>query len=271
MLESFKHVNSKNEVLDFLQLNIYANENDLRDYQWSYTSNNNKITSFYKGIVKKSIPFIFYVNEAKAEQIKNQFYEHFDYDVLTQQKGYFEINGYKYYCFATKSAKSNYLYSNRELNIKLEVTTDEPFWIKQTTKSINFGVQGESDTLLYTFAYPFTYTNMNSANILNDNFVQSNAIIRIYGYCINPLVSINDNIYQVNTTLESGEYLEIDTENKSIFKYSSVGDKTNLFNDRNKSYDVFKPLDNGTLIVGANDAFKVDIVLIEKRGEPKWI
>lgn len=273
MLENFKHVNSKNEVLDFLSMQIYANYNDLRDYQWSYTSSNNKITGFYKGIVKKTIPFVFYVDKEKANEIKNKFYEHFDVDVLNTKQGYFIINDYKYYCYATKSAKSNYLEDKRLLNIKLEITTDNPFWIKETTKSINFeSMEGRavSNILKYTYAYPFTYTGMNSINYTNDSFVESDAIIRIFGACTNPLITINDNVYQINIVLLDGEYLEIDTANRTIYKYSIKGDKTNIFNMRNKLYDVFKKVPSGSLVVGANDKFKVDIVITDKRGEPKW-
>ena len=271
MLEKFKHVNSKNEVLDFLSLNIFANSNDLRDYQWDYTENYNKITGFYKGIVSKSIPFVFYVDKEKANEIKNKFYEHFDIDVLSNRQGYFVINDYKFYCYATKSAKSNYLENKRLLNIDLDITSDNPYWIKETTKSINFEKQNTSNALKYTFTYPFIYTGMNSINFNNDNFVESDAIIRIFGFCDNPLITINNNVYQINITLSDGEYLEIDTENKTIYRYSTVGDKTNIFNLRNKTYDVFKKIPSGVLNVSANGNFKVDIVMIEKRGEPKWI
>ena len=38
MLDKFTHTNSKGETLDFLSLGIFANENELRDYEWSYTT-----------------------------------------------------------------------------------------------------------------------------------------------------------------------------------------------------------------------------------------
>ena len=112
---------------------------------------------------------------------------------------------------------------------------------------------------------------MNSIKMDNENFIESDAIIRIFGFCVNPLVTINDNIYQIDVSLEVGEYLEIDTEKSTIFKYTIYGDKVNCFNNRNKKYDVFKKIPSGTVNVSANGEFKVDIILYEKRGEPKWI
>jgi hypothetical protein len=272
MLDKIIHVNSNGETLDFFSLGIYVNYNDLRDYEWQVKSNNDKITGFYKGIVNKTIPFVFYVNENKANEIKNKFYEHFEIDVLRQSKGYFEINGYKYYCYVIKSVKSDYLIDKKLLYIQVETTTDDSYWIKETTKTINFSeLDGSTDSLKYAFTYSFVYRGLNSVNIMNDNFIETDGIIRIYGNAINPLVKIGENIYQVNDTLDDNEYLEIDTKEKTIYKYSSYGDKTNIFHLRNKEYDVFKPIPSGQVNVSANAGFKVDIVMIERRGEPKWI
>ena len=58
MRENLIHVNSRNEVLDFKKLGTLVNYNELRDYEWSYSSENNVITGFTKGIVKKTIPFV---------------------------------------------------------------------------------------------------------------------------------------------------------------------------------------------------------------------
>lgn len=271
MLDRFTHTNSKGEVLDFVSMGIYINYNQLRDYEWDVTVENNRIKGFTRGVKKNTIPFVFAVDESKANEIKNKFYEHFDIDVLTKREGFFTINGYKYHCFVTKSVKSDYLISERYLKINIETTSDKPYWQKEKTATIDFNAAtGETTTLKYPFKYPFTYGRSNSANVINDGFYESEAIIRIYGEAINPLVKIKDNIYQVNTTITSGEYIEINTFEKEIYKYSNYGEKTNIFESRNKDYDIFKPIPSGSNVVSANDKFKVDIVLIERRSEPKW-
>lgn len=271
MLDKIIHVNSRNETLDFNSIGMYINSNSMRDYEWSVLSDNNRITGFEKGIVKKTIPFVFNVDYDKASELKNLFYEHFEIDVLNRQKGYFEINGYKYYCYLTKSVKSEYLINKSMLKLSIEVTTDEPYWIKEKTYSIDFlNATGETDALKYAFTYPFTYRGRESINIQNDAFIESNAIIRIFGYAENPMIKIGENVYQLNCTIKENEYVEIDTMNKTIYHYSSVGDKTNYFSTRNKEYDVFKPIPSGIANVSANEYFKIDIVIIESRGEPRW-
>lgn len=270
MLEKFVHINSKNETLDFVALGIYINVNELRDYEWQVKSSNDKITGFYKGIVKKPIPFVFYVDEKKAAEIKNKFYEHFEVDVLTERAGYFLINGYKYHCFITKSVKSNYLTSKRLLKVEVEITTDKSYWIRETMRTIDFSQVTSEDGLTYPFTYPFTYRNEKTTKVVNENFVESDAIIRMYGPVENPLVKIGDNIYQINISLISTEYLEIDTLERTVYKFDAKGAKTNSFDLRSKEYYAFNKVPSGTLLVSTNGGFKVDIVIIEKRGEPRW-
>lgn len=271
MLEKFSHTNSKGETLDFTTLGIYINYNQLRDYEWEVEAENNSIKGFKRGIAKKTIPFIFAVDEAQAKEIKNKFYEHFDVDVLTHREGHFNINGYKYHCYVTKSVKSDYLIAEGHLKISIETTSDKAYWYKEKTTTVDFkAAAGETNALRYPFTYPFTYRGSNSVNVINEAFFESDAIIRVYGEAINPLVMVGDNVYQVNDAISEKEYIEINTSERTIYKFSVYGDKTNIFEKRNKQYDIFKRVPSGSNIVSANGLFKVDIVLMDKRSEPKW-
>ena len=95
-------------------------------------------------------------------------------------------------------------------------------------------------------------------------------IMRIYGRCTNPIINISDNTYQLYVTLNAEEYAEIDTFKKTITKYSSNGVRSNIFNSRNKSYDAFNKIPQGSFDITTVGVEKVDIVLIERRGEPRW-
>lgn len=270
MHEKITHTNSNNETLDFAALGILVNYNDLRDYEWSVKTNNNRITGFYKGVVKKTIPFVFYVDRQKADEIKNQFYEHFEVDVLRNEKGYFEINGYKYYCYAVKSTKSKYLIDKRLLYLNIEITTDDSCWIKETTFSADFSSTAARTVTKYPFTYSFTYSAPKTVSIVNKSFLDADMIMRIYGSCTNPIVNINSNTYQLYVTLNKGEYAEIDTFMKTITNYSSYGVQSNIFHSRNKNYDTFKKIPQGSFDITTVGVEKVDIVLVERRGEPRW-
>ena len=253
MLDKIKHTNSNNETLDFTSLGIFANYSDLRDFEWSVKTNNNRITGFYKGVVTKTIPFVFLVDQQKANEIKNQFYEHFEIDILKKEKGYFEINGDK-----------------RLLYLSVEITTDDSYWIRETSYIVDFSSSSSRAVTKYPFAYPFTYSVPKTVNIVNESFTDTDMIMRIYGRCTNPIINISDNTYQLYVTLNAEEYAEIDTFKKTITKYSSNGVQSNIFNSRNKSYDAFKKIPQGSFDITTVGVEKVDIVLIERRGEPRW-
>ena len=270
MRDVIKHTNSKNETLDFSSLGILVNYNDLRDYEWGVKTKNDKITGFYKGVVKKTIPFVFCVDEHAADEIKNRFYEHFEIDVLQKKKGYFEINGYKYYCFAVKSVKSNYLISKRHLHINVGIATDDSYWIKETPYTVDFSSSSARTVTKYHFTYPFTYSAPKTVSIVNDSFNDTDMIMRVYGTCTNPIVNISNNTYQLYLTLNAGEYAEIDTFKRTITKYSNNGVQSNIFDTRSKSYDTFEKIPQGSFNVTTVGVVKVDIVLVERRGEPKW-
>lgn len=270
MHEKITHTNSNNETLDFTALGILVNYNDLRDYERGIKTKNDKITGFYKGVVKKTIPFVFCVDEHEADEIKNRFYEHFEIDVLQKRKGYFEINGYKYYCFAVKSVKSNYLINKRYLRINVGIATDDSYWIKETSYTADFSSSSARTVTKYPFTYPFTYSVPKTVNVVNDSFTDTDMIMRIYGRCTNPIINISDNTYQLYVTLNAEEYAEIDTFKKTITKYSSNGARSNIFNSRNKNYDTFRKIPQGSFDITTVGVEKVDIVLIERRGEPRW-
>lgn len=270
MRDVIKHTNSKNETLDFSSLGILVNYNDLRDYEWGVKTKNDKITGFYKGVVKKTIPFVFCVDEYEADEIKNRFYEHFEIDVLQKKKGYFEINGYKYYCFAVKSVKSNYLISKRHLHINVGIATDDSYWIKETSYNADFSSSSARTVTKYPFTYPFTYSAPKAVNITNDSFDDTDIIMRFYGTCTNPIVNISNNTYQLYLTLNAGEYAEIDTFKRTITKYSVDGVQSNIFDTRNKSCNIFGKIPQGSFDATTVGVEKVDIVLVERRGEPKW-
>ena len=273
MRESLIHVNSKNEVLDFNELGILVNYNEMHDYEWSYSSENNIITKFEKGIVKKTIPFVFWCNEQQAIDIKNMFYDHFDVDVLNMSKGYFQIGDYKYYCYITKSKKSNYLISKRYLEVSIELTTDEPEWIKESYYAlVKYDVEQETSIKKYRYAYPFVYANRKgNIQAVNESPTACDFLLRIYGACTNPFVKIGQNVYQVNVSLNNDEYLEIDTKSRTIFSISHYGNKKNLFHYRSHSRsDFFEKIPFGSNKVTWNGEFKAELILYQSRGEPKW-
>ena len=88
MLEKIRFVNHIQEEMSWGECGIYVNSNDLHDYSWDFTSDNNKISSFNKGIVSKAIPIIICCDsEDEGLMLKNRLLEITEKDVLALEHG----------------------------------------------------------------------------------------------------------------------------------------------------------------------------------------
>ncbi len=286
MLEKIKYINHVNEVLEFGQDGLFANENDLRDYDWDAVSANDRISEFTKGIVNKSIPvFIRCQTESEGLAVKNRLFEVIEKDVLVAQHGKLIVGDYYCKCFLTGSSKDKYLVDKRLLKTNLTMTTDFPSWIKETTVVFRPTVSGGSDDNVvvnsgivtgkrnfdYNYDYPFDYTSeMLNKTLNNTGFVASAFKLIIYGACTNPVIHIAGHTYQVNADIGENEHLSIDSLTKTIILTHYDGTEENVFNKRNKNSYIFQPIPSGQNIVTWDGYYGFDVILYEERSEPKW-
>ena len=276
MLEQLKYKNHYNEVFEFGKDGIYVKKSDLHDYEWTVTSKGNRIANLSRKVSKRILPV--YILCDTAEQgtaARNRMLEVFEKDVLAMQHGQIIIGDYYFKCFVTKSVKSDYQTDKRYMAVKLTLTTDFPYWVKE--KMQTFGVtasesDGEGEDLDYPYDYAFDYlSNIANTELNNTDFVPSNFKMLIYGVCVDPAITIGGHTYQVNCTVGEGEYLTIDSTTKKVYLTANDGTIINQFNNRNKSSYIFEKIPVGTSVVTWVGDFGFDIVLMEERSEPKWI
>lgn len=277
MLEQLKYKNHLNEVFEFGKDGIYVNTGDLRDYEWSVSTKGRRISSFDYSVGKKKLPVVIVCDtEAQGIEARNKLFEVVEKDVLARKHGQIIVGDYYLKGFVTASKKSNYLLQKRLMEAELTISTDFPYWVKETTTPYSMvgaaATIGESGEFLdYPIPFPHDYyCDLNTKPLVNSNFVASNFRLIIYGTCVNPTISIADHIYQVNCTVEANEYLTIDSATKKIFITGNDGTVRNVFNLRNRASYVFEKIPTGSNVVSWNGNFAFDIVLLEERSEPKW-
>lgn len=274
MLERLKYKNHMNEVFDFGANGIFVNANDLRNYEWAVTTKGKRITALDYSVATKTLPVVILCStEAKGIEARNKLFEITEKDVLAMQHGRIIIGDYYFKCFVTKSEKSSYLTSKRYMTVNLVLTSDYPYWVKETTfvfRKLDDG-GNTSQYLDYSFDYPFDYTATTGVrDVDNTGFVGTNFRMVIYGACVNPAVYINGHQYQVNCTVAAGEYLTIDSIAKTIHLTAVGGTVINKFNDRHRDSYIFEKIQPGNNTVLWEGSFGIDITLLEERSEPKW-
>ena len=271
MLERLIYKNHVNEVFDFGKNGIFVNTNDLHDYEWTVTKRGNKISALQHAVSKRTLPVIIICqSEAEGIAARNKLMEITEKDVLAMEHGKVIIGDYYFKCFVTKSKKSDYLLNKRHLKITLTLTTDYPYWVRESLT----GYRKETSSvggLDYAFDYPYDYVSeLMGTDLFNPGFVASNFRMIIYGSCINPAVNINGHTYQVNCQVAADEYLTIDSTTKKIYLTTNNGTIVNKFNDRNKNSYIFEKVPSGSNTVSWQGNYGLDIILLEERSEPKW-
>lgn len=274
MLEKLRYVNHQNETLDFLGQPLLVNENDLHDFAWSITSKNDRISGFKKGIVKKTLPVIIKcADHTEGLRMRDRLFEVCEKDVRLKKYGKLIAGDYYLRCYVTGSKKSDYRIHGGYMLVKLTIQTDLTEWIKETKTA--FGAQsGEVDEFLdYLYDFPLDFKNsMRNNEINNTGFIASNFIITIYGYVSNPTLYIAGHEYTVRVDVEAGEYLTIDSVNKTVVLTKVDGTQVNCFNKRNRDSYIFEKIPAGmNEIASPNQNIAFDITLLEERSEPKWI
>lgn len=273
MIEQLKYINHMNEVLEFGQDKLFINKNDLRDFTWKITSKNDRISGFTKGIVTKTIPIILKCgSEKEGITLRNKLFEIFEKDVLALKHGKLIIGDYYLKCYVTESKKSDYFLHKNYMKLTLKVSTDFPYWVKETSSTFNYGQSKVEGDLDFNRDFPFDFmSSLIGKKLSNTNFVPTNFKINIYGACENPRITIAGHDYEVKTSVGANEYLTIDSVNKTIVLTHVDGTKENCFNKRNKDSYIFEKIPVGSFNVSSNNSFKFDVVLLEERGEPRWI
>lgn len=274
MLDKFFYENNNGKRVVFGEGGLYANYNDLRDYEWSYSDDNNIIDGFYKEPVKKSLPIVIIKNSLSERiAVRNSLFEVFESDILAGKKGRIYIGGWYLKCWITAIENSSYLIHRDFTKADLTVITDEPFWIKEeifSYSAVNVSASGGID---FPFDLPIDLqsSNVGQNTVSNSQIFPAAFKITVYGPSSNPvMIKIGGHTYQVNVGLNSGENLVIDSMNKTITKVLQDRAETSVMRYRYKKESIFEEIQPGQNKLIWSGDFGFDILMYHKRSEPDW-
>lgn len=274
MLDKFFYENNNGKRVVFGEGGLYANYNDLRDYEWSYSDDNNIIDGFYKEPVKKSLPIVIIKNSLSERiAVRNSLFEVFESDILAGKKGRIYIGGWYLKCWITAIENSSYLIHRDFTKADLTVITDEPFWIKEEIFSYSAVNVSASVGIDFPFDLPIDLQSLNVGQntVSNSQIFPAAFKITVYGPSSNPvMIKIGGHTYQVNVGLNSGENLVIDSMNKTITKVLQDRAETSVMRYRYKKESIFEEIQPGQNKLIWSGDFGFDVLLYHKRSEPDW-
>lgn len=274
MLEKIKFINHLNESIDFGEGGLYLNINELRSYKWAYSSKNNRISQFRREVKEKKLPIVVVPpnNRDEGNTIMNTLLELADKDVMNKKAGRIIAGDYYLTCYIIGSEKKDYDLRLGTFKATLTVLTDEPYWVKETKYSFDYSSGSGTEFLDYAYDLPYDFTPPSLLRVLtNTGFADTDFSMAIYGEVTDPSIYIGGHKYAVTGHIDDGEYLVIDSRNKTITLIQQDGTRVNWFRYRDKDDYIFQMIPAGDNAVAWQGDYNFDVTLFEKRSEPKWI
>lgn len=254
--------NSKGEVLWLTRAPFRTIEADWFDSTWEETDSG----------YEKEITIDVFGKREEFVQNMETLYRIISVDSETGNYGRLYVNNTFLPCQIYKTKKTGwkgYVYTE----VKLTFLAPELSWITVLEK--NFYPQTEASAesgLNFPFNFPLSFANekRGSSSFEIAHIIPSDFEMVVYGPCVNPKVLINGYPYEVLTTLESNEYLILNTLEQTITKYLSNGTTANLFDVRGYDYSVFEKMPAGLITVNWSGDFGIDLYVFLKRKEAAW-
>ena len=299
MLETIKYVNSRGETIVFGEAGIYVNENDLRDWEWEYSTLYGRIRGLQRKRNERTLPVhIWAESEASGVVIKNRLHDVTEVDVVAGKPGRLYVGDWYIPCYVVKSEKADYLISKRMLAVTLTLAVDSGSWYcsevanfgDQSSASLEKAIVGKalvgyakvgsdgaltaSDRSVSVGSYPYDYPKGYSFAAHADHLVNDCAApcawkIIVHGPAANPAITIGDAVHRLNYSIPEGAYVEIDSRERTILMYAG-GTPINLFRYRDKDEDIFAAVPPGTHYATWNGDYSFSVELRKERSEPKW-
>lgn len=191
-----------------------------------------------------------------------------NYDMIAEKLGVLTVNGWSLDCniVAVHAGRQNLI--NLQ-SFELSVYAPSALWYKASKTS--WASVASSTSLIgkkYARKFAERYGGANSLELSVSGTVPAAFIVRFFGPCENPSISIGGHVYGVNESCNEGESITLDTLNRAVYKTLATGEIINVFGKRLRTGDQFAPLTQGVFTVIRAGDYPIDFTLFERRTEP---
>lgn len=230
-----------------------------------------RISGFKREPLVYKASLVFYGSYAKRKATIDALHEDFELDVRNNTPGRIVWGDYYIDCYITECVTAPEKVITRTGN-DIEIYCPYPFWIRERKQSFYKQATSQGGSFLdytYDFEYDYYVGDAGSAIWQTGIPFESAFEMVIYGAATNPRIVANGYPYKVNVTLEAGEYLILNTKEKTITHHKANGTDENAFDLRDKENSVFNPMPAGDITFGWPGTFGFDITIFEERSEPR--
>lgn len=268
MFPSIRYVSGSGEEIPLSSDGAMCSVTDLMEWAYDVDDSNGRIRGFTRDVETVKIPVATY-----SEGVAAEIYRVTSRDRRNVSPGRLYVGEWYIECFVTGSSFERWWDERGLMKVQLSVTVEEHVWHRETTKVITSRGDASGLDFAYDFQYDFGFTST-SVTVSNDGYDDADLLIRVYGPCSSPVVTVGGNEYGASVDLASGEYLEISTADKTLVVTKYDGNKENAFPkilgeymEGSGSY-VFQRLAPGTAEVTWGGAYDLDVVVVQNADQP---
>lgn len=268
------YINHLNEKILLDSENVILKYQELFNYSWDADTDNGKITSFTREMA--TYPITVTVTADSDEEfadILNNFHSIVVKDIINHKSGRLYIGDQYLSCYISGDIKTD-AFMGVPIQVKnLTVVTDHPFWIHEVSRSFQQIISGDDPEghLDYEYDFNYDYTMPYGSDLIwtVDHFAPCEFLLTVFGPVTDPMILINGHPYQVYTSLDENDYMQINSRNNTIVKYRSDGVRQDIYDSRAKQQSVFDLIAPGNIRVVWPGSFGFDLKLYCERSEPK--
>ena len=246
-------------------------------YNWAWKIDGAKkqygirASRFSREAAQYEADLIFHGDPAELRHTIQALHNDFENDMRRMTPGRLVWGDYYIDCYINGSSIENISFWSWISN-KIQICAPYPFWIKEEEVMLSTTPETSSGFLDYPFDYSYDYTApaIGEKVVPSDSPFTSEFKMVIYGLAVNPRIVINGYAYILYTTIPAGSYVIIDSKQRTIMMYGSYGQKTNIFDFRNKSDSIFEKIPSGNLDIVWDATFGVDLTIFREKSEPEF-
>ena len=275
MKTQIKYIASSGNVYDLTTSDILHRTANYYDWSWkadgAKRQYGQRVSRFSRDPATYEADLIFHGNPAELRRTIQALHNDFENDMRRMTPGRLVWGDYYIDAYINGSAVENISYWSWISN-KIQILAPYPFWIKEEKVVLPSASEGSSEFLDFPYDYPYDYTApvIGEKVIKSDSPFTSEFTMIIYGEAVNPRVVINGHPYVLYTTIPAGAYVVIDSKQRTIMMYGTGGQKTNVFDYRNKSDSIFEKIPEGNLKITWDAIFGVDLTIFREKSEPEF-
>lgn len=270
------YTNCEGEELHFGKGALHYREHDLFGGSWDFTTADNQITTRTLKAATKDFPITIAGGDLETRE---RVYSVFEKDAAQGKLGTFTYGDWELQAVAQEQSLDKWWIDDGLEERKIKLLSPRPYWVRHelhqfvpSSASPISDYWGGDYPLGYPYGYPvpgFQYT------IDTDTFGAAEFVWRVYGAAVNPYIIIDGNRYEVDVTVPTGSYLEVDTQERTIDLVNQKGERMSCLNSRVRGGEgsgtyVFKRIPTGRHYINSAENLAFDIIVYNERTQPKW-